>query len=95
MAGQTRYSRTSIAARAIPAHGHTGDALAWNEATQHYDFGTIDWSEFQAVLKGNGPCNRERLEARRSAHEGGRWVREAAAAHAAKQKARAAASQAA
>ena len=70
-------------------------ALAWNESTQHYDFGTIDWSEFQAVLKGNGPCNRERLEARRSAHEGGQWVREAAAAHAAKQRARAAASQAA
>jgi ring-1,2-phenylacetyl-CoA epoxidase subunit PaaA len=40
------------------------------------------------VLKGNGPCNRERLEARRAAHESGRWVREAAAAHAAKEAAR-------
>jgi ring-1,2-phenylacetyl-CoA epoxidase subunit PaaA len=62
--------------------------LAWDEATQHYRFGQIDWNEFHAVLKGNGPCNRERLEARRKAHEEGRWVREAAAAHAEKQRAR-------
>ena len=46
--------------------------LRWNEATQHYDFGPIDWSEFHAVLKGNGPCNRERLEARRSRARGRR-----------------------
>jgi ring-1,2-phenylacetyl-CoA epoxidase subunit PaaA len=64
-------------------------ALVWDEATQHYRFGEIDWNEFHAVLKGNGPCNRERLEARRKAHEDGRWVREAAAAHAEKQRARA------
>src|SRR3981081_1434873 len=38
--------------------------LAWDESTQHFKFGQIDWSEFQAVLKGNGPCNRERLQAR-------------------------------
>jgi len=63
--------------------------LHWNESTQHYDIGPIDWAEFHAVLKGNGPCNRERLEARRSAYESGRWVREAAAAHAAKERARA------
>jgi ring-1,2-phenylacetyl-CoA epoxidase subunit PaaA len=63
--------------------------LAWDEAGQHFKFGEIDWSEFHAVLKGNGPCNRERLEARRSAQENGRWVREAAAAHAEKQRARA------
>jgi ring-1,2-phenylacetyl-CoA epoxidase subunit PaaA len=56
--------------------------LHWDEATQHYRAGPIDWSEFHAVLKGNGPCNRERLDARRRAHEAGRWVREAAAAHA-------------
>ena len=56
--------------------------LHWDEATQHYRSGPIDWSEFYAVLKGNGPCNRERLEARRRAHAAGRWVREAAAAHA-------------
>ena len=59
-------------------------ALRWDEAAQHYVTGPIDWSEFQAVLRGNGPCNRERLEARRAAHEAGRWVREAAAAYAAK-----------
>jgi ring-1,2-phenylacetyl-CoA epoxidase subunit PaaA len=67
------------------------DELHWNEAAQHYRVGPIDWSEFQAVLKGNGPCNRERLEARRRAHEAGRWVREAAAAHAARQRGNAAA----
>src|SRR5690348_15989157 len=58
------------------------DELHWDEAAQHYRVGAIDWSEFRAVLKGNGPCNRERLEARQRAHEAGRWVREAAAAHA-------------
>jgi len=63
-------------------------ALRWDEGTQHFAIGPIDWSEFHAVLKGNGPCNRERLEARRAAHEAGAWVREAAAAHAAKQAAR-------
>jgi ring-1,2-phenylacetyl-CoA epoxidase subunit PaaA len=63
--------------------------LRWNEATQHYDSGPIDWAEFHAVLKGNGPCNRERLEARRAAYESGRWVREAAAAHAEKERRRA------
>jgi ring-1,2-phenylacetyl-CoA epoxidase subunit PaaA len=63
-------------------------ALRWDEATQHFAIGPIDWNEFQAVLQGNGPCNRERLEARRAAHGAGAWVREAAAAHAAKQAAR-------
>src|SRR5579863_8977946 len=58
--------------------------LRWDEATQHYLGGPIDWSEFNAVLRGNGPCNRERLQARRAAWEAGRWVREAASAHAEK-----------
>jgi ring-1,2-phenylacetyl-CoA epoxidase subunit PaaA len=49
-----------------------------------YRFGAIDWQEFNEVLKGHGPCNRERLAARRQAHADGAWVREAAAAHAAK-----------
>jgi ring-1,2-phenylacetyl-CoA epoxidase subunit PaaA len=62
--------------------------LRWDEATQHYRTGPIDWSEFHAVLKGNGPCNRERLQARRDAYQAGAWVRLAAAAHAAKQAAR-------
>jgi ring-1,2-phenylacetyl-CoA epoxidase subunit PaaA len=62
--------------------------LRKEEGSEHYRFGEIDWSEFQAVLKGHGPCNRERLEARRKAHDEGAWVREAAAAHAEKQRAR-------
>jgi ring-1,2-phenylacetyl-CoA epoxidase subunit PaaA len=66
-------------------------ALRWNSASEHYESGPIDWSEFHAVLKGHGPCNRERLEARRAAYEGGAWVREAAAVHARKHAARAAA----
>ena len=62
--------------------------LQWDTATQHYRFGAIDWNEFQQVLTGIGPCNRERLDARRRAHEEGQWVREAAMAYAAKQRAR-------
>ena len=65
-------------------------ALEWDQSTGHYRFGEIDWNEFRAVLDGHGPCNRERMKARRAAHESGRWVREAALAHAAKQRARAA-----
>ena len=53
--------------------------LRLEEAAGHYSIGTIDWDEFHAVLKGNGPCNRERLEARASAWDEGAWVREAAA----------------
>ncbi|MGY1436869.1 1,2-phenylacetyl-CoA epoxidase subunit PaaA [Streptomyces reniochalinae] len=63
--------------------------LRWNEQREHWDFGTIDWQEFRDVLAGNGPCNEQRLHQRRAAHEDGAWVREAAAAHAAKQAARA------
>ena len=65
--------------------------LKWNEERGHYDFGPIDWDEFWRVVKGHGPCNRQRLNARRKAHEDGAWVREAAQAFAAKQAARAAA----
>ena len=65
--------------------------LKWNESTGHYEFGEIDWSEFHAVLKGNGPCNRERLRTRVQAHEEGAWVREAMAAYAEKQAQRQAA----
>ncbi len=60
--------------------------LKWNEATGHYDFGEINWDEFWNVVKGNGPCNKERLAARVSAHENGAWVREAAMAYAEKKK---------
>ena len=65
--------------------------LEYDEGTGHYRFGEIDWDEFWAVVKGKGPCNRERMKARRTAHENGRWVREAAAAYARKQHERAAA----
>ncbi len=61
--------------------------LKWNGETGHYDFGAIDWEEFWRVVKGNGLCNRDRLDARRSAHEDGAWVREAALAHAEKKRA--------
>ncbi len=64
--------------------------LKWNAERGHYDFGAIDWEEFYEVLKGNGPCNRERLRTRVKAWEDGAWVREAALAHAEKQAARAA-----
>ncbi|MFN9959986.1 MAG: Phenylacetic acid catabolic protein, partial [bacterium] len=60
--------------------------LCWNESKQHFDFGEINWDEFWQVVKGNGPCNKERLAARKKAWEEGRWVREAASAYAAKQK---------
>ncbi len=56
--------------------------LKWNEERKHYDFGEINWDEFWAVVKGNGPCNKQRLEARQKAHDEGAWVREAATAYA-------------
>lgn len=59
--------------------------LAWNTERGHYDFGPIDWDELWRVIKGDGPCNEERIAHRRAAHEDGAWVREAAAAYAAKQ----------
>jgi ring-1,2-phenylacetyl-CoA epoxidase subunit PaaA len=62
--------------------------LKFNEATGHYEFGEIDWTEFWEVVKGNGPCNKERVDARRKAKENGMWVREAANAFAAKRAAR-------
>jgi ring-1,2-phenylacetyl-CoA epoxidase subunit PaaA len=60
--------------------------LKWNEERTHYDFGEINWDEFWNVVKGNGPCNKQRLDAKRKAHEEGRWVREAGAAYAEKRK---------
>jgi len=64
--------------------------LRWNEQRGHYDFGQINWEEFWQVVKGNGPCNKERLAARKKAWDEGRWVREAATAYATKQKQKAA-----
>ena len=62
--------------------------LKWNEARGHYDFGAINWEEFRNVVKGNGPCNKQRLETRKKAWEDGEWVRDAAMAHAEKRIAR-------
>ncbi len=65
--------------------------LKWNEERGHYDFGPIDWDEFWNVVKGNGPCNKDRLAARNKAHNEGAWVREAAMAYAQKKQKRKAA----
>jgi ring-1,2-phenylacetyl-CoA epoxidase subunit PaaA len=59
--------------------------LRYDEASGDWKFGEIDWEEFWRVIKGQGPCNKERMEARRAAHEEGAWVREALAAYAARQ----------
>jgi ring-1,2-phenylacetyl-CoA epoxidase subunit PaaA len=58
--------------------------LKWNEERKHYDFGEINWEEFWNVVKGNGQCNKQRLDARKKAHKEGAWVREAAIAYAVK-----------
>ena len=60
--------------------------LKWNEEKGGYDSGEIDWDEFWQVVKGHGPCNKERMKARVSAWENGEWVRDAALAHAEKQQ---------
>ncbi len=61
--------------------------LKWNPEKSGYDFGEVDWEEFYAVVRGEGPVARERMEARREAWDRGAWVREAAAAHEEKRKA--------
>ncbi len=58
--------------------------LTWDAESGHHSYGAIDWAEFRAVLRGDGPCNRQRLAKARQAHAEGAWVREAARAHAAK-----------
>ena len=60
--------------------------LKWDPEREHYDFGEIDWDEFRSVLAGAGPCNQERMDARRKASENGNWIREAMMAHAAKER---------
>ena len=60
--------------------------LAWNDERGSYDFGEIDWDDFWKVVKGDGPCNRERIAHKVKAWEDGTWVRDAAMAHAAKQR---------
>ena len=63
--------------------------LKWNEERGHYDHGEIDWDEFWQTVNGHGPMNRERLATRVKAHDDGAWVRDAALAHAEKQRQRA------
>lgn len=62
--------------------------LKWNAERKSYDFGPINWEEFWNVVKGHGPCNKQRLEHRIAAHENGKWVREAAIAYAEKKRSR-------
>ena len=62
--------------------------LKWNEETGHYESGAINWDEFWQVVEGNGPCNHDRIKARKEAKENGLWVREAAMAHAEKRAAK-------
>ena len=76
----------------VPQATHLGltppdPELRRDPETGHWHYGTVDWDEFRNVLAGNGPCNRERLQARRQAHEDGVWVRDAALAHASKRRA--------
>lgn len=87
---ELRQQFVNMAAEQVKLLGMTlpDSDLEWNEARGEYDFGAINWDEFWAVVKGNGPCNKQRLEARNKAHEEGAWVREAALAYANKQKAK-------
>lgn len=62
--------------------------LKFNEETGHWEIGEIEWEEFYQVIKGHGPCNHKRMEARRKAEEEGKWVREAMQAYARKEKER-------
>jgi ring-1,2-phenylacetyl-CoA epoxidase subunit PaaA len=61
--------------------------LTWDKKTNHYITSPINWDEFWQVVNGNGPCNKERIEARKKAKENGKWVRDAAMAHAIKRSA--------
>ena len=75
--------------RAIPQAENIGltipdEKLKFNEETRHYEYGEINWEEFFNVINGKGICNKERMKARRDAHENGSWVREAAEVHASK-----------
>jgi len=84
--------RQRMVDQTVPQAEHLGltvpdPALRWNEETGHYEFGEIDWAEFHNVLKGNGPCNRERLRTRAKAYEDGAWYRDALVAHADKRDA--------
>lgn len=85
---ELRQKFVDICAEQVKTLGITlpDPALRYNAETGHYDFGEIDWNEFWNVVNGNGPCNKERLDARRKAWEEGEWVRKAATAYANKSK---------
>ncbi len=94
--GIKRFSNDELRQRFVDATAPQADFLGltipdpelrWDAETGHYDFGTPDWDEFMRVVKGDGPCNRQRVQFRKDAHSDGAWVREAAAAHAAKRAA--------
>ncbi len=86
---ELRQQFVDMAVMQVKALGMTlpDENLKWNEDRKHYDFGEINWVEFWNVVKGNGPCNKQRLEARNKAHREGAWVREAALAYANKKAA--------
>jgi len=95
--GIKRFSNDELRQRFVDATAPQADYLGltvpdpdlrWDEDRGHYRYGAIDWTEFFAVLRGDGPCNRQRLARRVAAHTDGAWVREGAAAYAAKQQAR-------
>lgn len=93
---ELRQKFVDVCAEQVKVLGFTlpDNNLKWNEERGHYDFGAINWDEFWQVVQGNGPCNKERLDARKKAWEEGAWVRDAALAYAnkkAKQKQQAAA----
>jgi ring-1,2-phenylacetyl-CoA epoxidase subunit PaaA len=79
-----RFVDMSIPQAAVLGVTLPDPSLVWNEERQSHDFGEPDWSEFMNVVKGNGPCNCERVANRRAAHEDGAWVRDAATAFARK-----------
>ncbi len=85
---ELRQSFVDMAAEQVKVLGMTlpDEKLKWNSQKKQYDFGEINWVEFWNVVKGNGPCNKQRLAARVKAHEDGAWVREAAIAFAEKRK---------
>ncbi len=83
-----RYVDMSVPQAAVLGVTFPDPELKWNAETGHYDFGQIDWEDFKRVVGGDGPCNAQRVEHRRTAHEEGAWVREAAIAYAEKQAAR-------
>lgn len=64
--------------------------LKWNEEEQRYEYSELNWEEFFNVIKGNGPMNKQRVKARKDAHDNGLWVRQAAEEYARKRKAKAA-----